>query len=418
MVVGEASPRSWTEVDSWPPDRISSLSWTEVDSWPPDRISSQSWTEVDSWPPDRISTQSWTGVQLAYRGSHGNDITPTTDKVFGLEGDVIKLSCNYSSASNLQWYRQYPGSSPIFLLLTGVTSNPSVVNAYNLSYNMMVLYTVILLSALTGVSCDDLTPLKKEFCLEGTPVTLSYNYSRTATGDSFQQTIQPNQHEVYGEEGSNVQLSCNYSSAYSVLWYKQYPGSAPQFLLFIHHASRTVVRAKPPYPHLTVKLNKDKNCVDLEISSVEVRDSALYYSDGAFLHILPSTMLFCSLLLFFDLIGLSSEQVLTPYTDVEVASERDRVSLSCNYTSSGDNLLWYRQHPKSAPQLVVMEYVDYTPGFTLNHDKKAKRVDLEISSAEVTDSALYYCALRPTIAKVKSLLTSRVDMLLPLRDDW
>nr|ACI68467.1 T-cell receptor alpha chain V region RL-5 precursor [Salmo salar] len=107
-------------------------------------------------------------------------------------------------------------------------------------------------------------------------------------------------------------------------------------------------------------------------------------------------MLFCSLLLFFDLIDLSYEQVLSPYTDVEVASERDRVTLSCNYTSSGNTLLWYRQYPKSAPQLLVMEYADITPGFTLNHDKNAKRMDLEISSAEVSDSAMYYCALRPT----------------------
>ncbi|CAB1326154.1 unnamed protein product, partial [Coregonus sp. 'balchen'] len=90
---------------------------------------------------------------------------------------------------------------------------------------------------------------------------------------------------------------------------------------------------------------------------------------------------------------LSSEEVITPYTDVEVASERDRVTLSCNYTS-GDTLQWYRQYPKSAPQLLVMEHMPATtPGFSLNHDKKAKRMDLEISSAEVTDSALYYCAL-------------------------
>uniref|UniRef100_A0AAZ3S9R9 Ig-like domain-containing protein n=1 Tax=Oncorhynchus tshawytscha TaxID=74940 RepID=A0AAZ3S9R9_ONCTS len=92
-----------------------------------------------------------------------------------------------------------------------------------------------------------------------------------------------------------------------------------------------------------------------------------------------------------------SEQELTPYTDVEVASERDRVTLFCNYTSSGVTLLWYRQHPKSAPQLLVMEYADITPGFTLNHDKNAKRTDLKISSAEVTDSAKYYCALMPTV---------------------
>uniref|UniRef100_A0A8C7LSI1 Ig-like domain-containing protein n=1 Tax=Oncorhynchus mykiss TaxID=8022 RepID=A0A8C7LSI1_ONCMY len=94
---------------------------------------------------------------------------------------------------------------------------------------------------------------------------------------------------------------------------------------------------------------------------------------------------------------ISSEQILTPYTDVEVASERDRVTLSCNYTSSVNTLLWYRQYPKSAPQLLVKEYADITPGFTLNHDNNVKRMDLEISSAEVTDSALYYCALKPTV---------------------
>uniref|UniRef100_A0A8K9UN40 Ig-like domain-containing protein n=1 Tax=Oncorhynchus mykiss TaxID=8022 RepID=A0A8K9UN40_ONCMY len=92
-----------------------------------------------------------------------------------------------------------------------------------------------------------------------------------------------------------------------------------------------------------------------------------------------------------------SSSVLTPYTDVEVASERERVQLSCNYTS-GVTVQWYQQHPKSAPKLLVMEHMTAkTPGFSLNHDKKAKRVDLEISSAEVTDSALYYCALQSTV---------------------
>ncbi|XP_031665542.1 uncharacterized protein LOC116358549, partial [Oncorhynchus kisutch] len=213
-------------------------------------------------------------------------------------------------------------------------------------------------------------------------------------GVSFQQTIQPNQHEVYGEEGSNVQLSCNYSSKYSVLWYKEYPGSAPHFILFILHASRTVVRAKPSYSHLTVKLNRKDPWRSPLLNAAKQIDSAQLVH---LLHILPSTMLFCSLLLFFDLIGVSSEQVLTPYTDVEVASERDRVTLSCNYTASVNTLQWYRQYPKSEPQLLVMEYEAITPGFTLNHDNNVKRMDLEISSAEVTDTALYYCALKPTV---------------------
>ncbi|KAL0966033.1 hypothetical protein UPYG_G00289840 [Umbra pygmaea] len=108
-------------------------------------------------------------------------------------------------------------------------------------------------------------------------------------------------------------------------------------------------------------------------------------------------MLFWSLLLLFDFKGLSSEEVITPYTDIFVATEKNKVEISCNYTS-GDTLQWYRQYLKSAPQLLVMEHMPpTTPGFTLEHDKHAKRVHLKISSAEVTDSALYYCALRPTV---------------------
>nr|ACI67897.1 T-cell receptor alpha chain V region CTL-F3 precursor [Salmo salar] len=127
-------------------------------------------------------------------------------------------------------------------------------------------------------------------------------------------------------------------------------------------------------------------------------------------------MLFCSLLLFFDLIGLSCEQVLTPYTDVEVASERERVTLSCNY-SSGVTLQWYRQYPQSAPQLLVMEHMlAKTPGFTLNLDKKAKRMDLEISFAEVTDSALYYCALVPTGGGYKIVFGTGTRLIIKSRE--
>ncbi|KAK6310627.1 hypothetical protein J4Q44_G00186820 [Coregonus suidteri] len=69
---------------------------------------------------------------------------------------------------------------------------------------MQLLYSVLFLTIFMGVSCEDLTPLKKEeYCLEGTPVTLSYNYSRTASaGDEF-------------------------------YWYHQDTAQRPEFLLYI-----------------------------------------------------------------------------------------------------------------------------------------------------------------------------------------
>ncbi|KAL0201032.1 hypothetical protein M9458_004219, partial [Cirrhinus mrigala] len=42
--------------------------------------------------------------------------------------------------------------------------------------------------------------------------------------------------------------------------------------------------------------------------------------------------------------------------------------------------------------------------FTPRINKSAKLVDLEISSVAVTDSAVYYCALRPTVTGNKATL--------------
>ncbi|CAB1326157.1 unnamed protein product [Coregonus sp. 'balchen'] len=406
-------------------------------------------------------------------GSHGNDITPTTDKVFGLEGDVIKLFCNYSSASNLQWYRQYPGSSPIFLLLTGVTSNPSVVKAkpedlrlseissaevtdpalyycalqptqqqevccyfcssdnslnFNSSnithsctyssavslqwylqdpgsapqYILFILHGVGSPSQASGLDPrlsvklnDEKNRVDLEICSAKEQDSAIYYCAR----GSFQQTIQPNQHEVYGEEGSNVQFSCNYSSAYSVLWYKQYPGSAPQFLLFIHHASRTVVRAKPPYPHLTVKLNKEKTRVDREISSAELTDSVLYY-----FCVRMSLILLLLLSAFVDCRG---EEAVDQQSGHVTALEGGLVTLSCNYTTSSTspNLFWYIQLTRDSPQYVLRRD-RYSEGSNSDEFKKrfdsrlnftSSSVPLTIQRLQLSDSAVYYCALKPTV---------------------
>ncbi|KAI4875410.1 hypothetical protein NFI96_004465 [Prochilodus magdalenae] len=58
-------------------------------------------------------------------------------------------------------------------------------------------------------------------------------------------------------------------------WYRQYPGSRPEFLLMKVPGSAAVVPADPPFPRLDV--NNSNNVVNLEISSAAVSDSVLYY---------------------------------------------------------------------------------------------------------------------------------------------
>ncbi|KAI5610535.1 hypothetical protein C0J50_12061 [Silurus asotus] len=90
----------------------------------------------------------------------------------------------------------------------------------------------------------------------------------------------------------------------------------------------------------------------------------------------------------------------------KAVDEGDDVTLSCKYqpTSATTNYLhWYRQHPKSKPVFLLYIY-DATgiksgsipPRLDVEVDKNNKIVDLIISSAAVSDSDLYYCALAPT----------------------
>jgi len=87
------------------------------------------------------------------------------------------------------------------------------------------------------------------------------------------------------------------------------------------------------------------------------------------------------------------------------AQDGNSVTLSCNYSGTVYNLLWYRQYQRSKPELLLSmtesgDPVKADPSahwFSAKVDKHRKLMELEISPAKVTDSAQYYCALVPTV---------------------
>uniref|UniRef100_A0A3Q3WV12 Immunoglobulin V-set domain-containing protein n=1 Tax=Mola mola TaxID=94237 RepID=A0A3Q3WV12_MOLML len=96
-------------------------------------------------------------------------------------------------------------------------------------------------------------------------------------GNTLEDDITATRAAVFSSEGRTVTVSCNYSvKANNLQWYRQDPGSAPQFLLLITDTKQpTVVTAKPPHPRLTPQLNEERNRVNLQISSAAVTDSAV-----------------------------------------------------------------------------------------------------------------------------------------------
>ncbi len=100
---------------------------------------------------------------------------------------------------------------------------------------------------------------------------------------------------------------------------------------------------------------------------------------------------------------------IKPERTEEHVAEGGNIKLTCKYDGSIYNIQWYRQDQRSRPEflLYITEGGSIHPSvsdFKVHIDKTEKHVDLEIISAKVNDSAVYYCAVRPTVtANTQSL---------------
>ncbi len=78
------------------------------------------------------------------------------------------------------------------------------------------------------------------------------------------------------------------------------------------------------------------------------------------------------------------------------------MTLSCSYSGSNINgLQWYRQSSNTAPEFILQAFESLGPQqkdrYVADVQKNEKQLDLKISKTEIADSAVYYCALVPTV---------------------
>ncbi|KAG9273833.1 hypothetical protein AMEX_G10594 [Astyanax mexicanus] len=113
--------------------------------------------------------------------------------------------------------------------------------------------------------------------------------------------------------------------------------------------------------------------------------------------------------IFLMVAGGVNSNTISPVESEKQVSAGNRVTLSCSYTGSNVySIQWYRQYPSS--KLVFLLYI--TPSGSMSDNRPAgfsakvqsNIVNLEISSTAVSDSALYYCALEPTVNNNPALL--------------
>ncbi|XP_062408256.1 uncharacterized protein LOC134099405 [Sardina pilchardus] len=198
----------------------------------------------------------------------------------------------------------------------------------------------------------------------------------------------------------------------TVEWYRQDPGSKPEFIIMLSESSVNKVDSTS-HPRASGNVDKDSKEVHLNISSAEVSDSAVYYC-ALRPTCRPVMMVSGIFLLLSLLIGESVGNTITPLHSSVVISEGESATFSCNYSGNVNNLQWYRQYPNSIPEFLYLMFesgspTGSVPRLTPSIRKEEKRVFLELSSAEASDSAVYYCALVPTVTGTQTLLCKNLS---------
>ncbi|CAI5677061.1 unnamed protein product [Oreochromis niloticus] len=108
--------------------------------------------------------------------------------------------------------------------------------------------------------------------------------------------------------------------------------------------------------------------------------------------------------LFFECKG--EDKVIQEQGDV-IAAEGDTVTLGCRFETSDSSpyLFWYKQEVNSYPNYMLRCFSTSTvkaeefnnDRFDAKINKKEKSVPLKIQKLQLSDSAVYYCALQPTV---------------------
>uniref|UniRef100_A0A671U109 Ig-like domain-containing protein n=1 Tax=Sparus aurata TaxID=8175 RepID=A0A671U109_SPAAU len=99
-----------------------------------------------------------------------------------------------------------------------------------------------------------------------------------------------------------------------------------------------------------------------------------------------------------------ADRVIQPTGDV-IAAEGDTVTLDCSFETSNPSptLYWYKQEVNNFPKYILkcfsktVENADDFEKDRFNATIINNSVPLKIQKLQLSDSAVYYCALQPTV---------------------
>ncbi|XP_061914987.1 T cell receptor alpha chain MC.7.G5-like [Entelurus aequoreus] len=121
-----------------------------------------------------------------------------------------------------------------------------------------------------------------------------------------------------------------------------------------------------------------------------------------------------------------SQTVHQPAENV-YAMKGDSVTLDCSYENYGGNdyIFWYKQDGRAAPKFILSLSMtglgktesSFEKRFSCSINDTAKRAPLKIQDVQLSDSAVFYCAIQPTAVGYKIIFGSGTRLTVESQED-
>ncbi|KPP56531.1 hypothetical protein Z043_125841, partial [Scleropages formosus] len=204
-------------------------------------------------------------------------------------------------------------------------------------------------------------------------------------------------------EGQSVIIDCSYktSNFYAMQWYKQpINGGSPKYINKATGSSKHGDYSGKYQPEVVTSEKRGT----LRITPT-ADDSAIYYCAIEATTVTRETLHSSKNLQ--QKSKIRAEDTVTQSTEGVFVHEGGSVTLSCNYTTSDTTaeLFWYIQRQSDSPKYMMRENTygkghtapEFKRRFTAVASKTKTEVPLTIEDVQLCDSAVYYCALKPTV---------------------
>ncbi|XP_055487445.1 uncharacterized protein LOC129694719 [Leucoraja erinacea] len=206
-------------------------------------------------------------------------------------------------------------------------------------------------------------------------------------GTSGEEWVTQDPPELTAEEGQVIVMNCSYSRAGdTIVWYRQDGEESPKYLLKIY-ASGKVDPSDDCPDRFTAAVQKSNKLSRFTISQAPVSDSATVHHLSLFVA------------------GTRGEDSVTQDPPESTVEEGQTTTLNCSYSIADRNIFWYMQHHGQTPKYLLkvvypgkmVRPAECPDRFSAASQKESKMASLTLSGALVSDSAVYLCAMEPTM---------------------